>query len=98
MAKRTRRERRLETNKQNLFSPKTALVESPTAEEISSPTFSEEFVSAPAKSTQAAVVNNRKFAAVNFAQEYYYEYSELSKILVITVILFVVMIGLSFVI
>ncbi len=92
MAKRTRRERRLESDKQpDQFVPKAA----PVGESIPSPALSEEFVSTPA---MAAPLNNRKTVAVNFAQEYYYEYGELQKILIITAILFVAMMGMSFVI
>lgn len=90
MAKRTRRERRLEGDKQpGLFVPKAA----PVGESVPSPTVSEEFVPAPAV---AAPLNNRKTAFVNFAQEYYYEYGELQKILIITALLFVAMMAISF--
>ncbi|MBE7468119.1 MAG: hypothetical protein DPW09_13790 [Anaerolineae bacterium] len=95
MAKRTRRERRLEGDKQpGQFVPKTA----PAGENIPLPTLSEEFVPTPAMAAQAAPLNNRKTAAVNFAQEYYYEYGELRTILIITAILVVAMVGMSFVI
>lgn len=92
MAKRTRRERRFEGDKQpGQFAPKAA----PAEERVTSPALSEEFVPAPA---MAAPLNNRKTAAVNFAQEYFYEYGELQTILIITAILFVAMMAMSFVI
>jgi hypothetical protein len=95
MAKRTRRERRFEGDKQpRQFTPKAA----PAGEGMAAPALSEEFVPAPAMAAQAAPLNNRKTAAVNFAQEYYYEYGELKTILIITAILFVAMMGMSFVI
>jgi hypothetical protein len=95
MAKRTRRERRFEGDKQPpQFTPKAA----PAAETVLSPALNEEFVPAPAMAAQPAALNNRKAAAVNFAQEYYYEYGELKNILIITAILFVAMVGMSFVI
>ncbi|NJO00238.1 MAG: hypothetical protein HC875_42030 [Anaerolineales bacterium] len=90
MAKRTRRERRFEGDKQpGQFAPSAA----PAEERVTSPALSEEFVPAP-----AAPLNNRKTAAVNFAQEYFYEYGELQTILIITAILFVAMMGMSLVI
>src|SRR5262245_48075754 len=97
MAERTRRERRFDADRQKSFAPKAAPAESPTLDIVPAAGLTEEFVPAPMRVSQAAPMTNRKAAAlVNFAQEYYYEYSELSHILIITAILFVVMIGLSF--
>ncbi len=95
MAKKTRRERRFGTEKQTPFTPKAALAESPLGEATSA-VATEEFTPALPKVAEAVPVNNRKVAAINLAQEYYYEYKELTTILIITGILFVVMIGLSF--
>jgi len=96
MAKRTRRERRLEGDKPKQFTPKAAPAASLFVEEDSSVMTTEEFTSAPAKIAQTAPVNNRK--VVNFAQEYFYVYSELTTILIITALMFGVIMGLSFVI
>jgi hypothetical protein len=96
MAKRSRRERRLDLEKQKQLTPKAAPAELPALEAAASTTGPEEFTPAPAKMAQAAPLNNRK--AVNFAQEYYYVYGELVTILSLTVIMFAVMAGLSFVI
>ena len=91
MAKRSRRVRRQETEKQRQFaSPPMTSVELPAVEAV------EDEFPLPMKAAQAAPINNRK--VVNFAQEYYYVYPELRNIMIITAILFVVMIGLSFVI
>lgn len=99
MAKRTRRERRLEVEKQKPITPKAAPVEPPVVE-ADSPVISEIYAPASPKVAPAAPLSNRKAAApvVNFAQEYRHEYGELTTILTITAILFAVMIGLSFVI
>jgi hypothetical protein len=98
MAKRTRRERRLEVDKQKPVTPKTVPPEESTAD-LSAPLITEASTPALSKSAQATPLNNRKMAAeINFAQEYHYVYSELTIILIITAILFAVMIGLSFVI
>jgi hypothetical protein len=95
MAKRSRRERRQEPGKQRQFTPPPITpVESPTAE-VAPPVVRDELV-LPAKATQASPANNRK--TINFAQEYFYVYSELRNILIITVLMFAVMVGLSFVI
>jgi hypothetical protein len=92
MAKRSRRERRLETEKPKSFSPVyTPMESSLDAEEAMAPMM--------AKAAEPVLINNRKAtAAVNFAQEYFYVYSEFKTIFVITVIMFVVMVGLSYVI
>jgi len=95
MAKRSRRERRQEPGKQRQFTPPPITpVESP-AVEVAPPVVRDELV-LPVKAAQATPANNRK--AINFAQEYFYVYSELRNILIITVLMFVVMVGLSFVI
>lgn len=92
MAKRSRRERRLETDKQRPFSPIYTPTESSfEAEENIAPIMS--------RAAEAVAPTPRKAAtAVNFAQEYFYVYSEFKTIIVITVLMFVVMVGLSFVI
>jgi hypothetical protein len=95
MAKRTRRERRQGTEKQRQFtSPETTPVE-PTLAEAGPSLGGEEFPP-PLKAAQAASIGNRK--EINFAQEYFYVYTELRTILIITLIMFVVMAGLAFVI
>lgn len=90
MAKRTRRERRLETEKPR----QTPAVSFPVEPEVYTP-------AAPPsplmKAAEAVPANNRK-SIVNFAQEYFYVYRELVTIMAITILMFVVMIGLSFVI
>lgn len=96
MAKRSRRERRQEPGKQRQFtSPQITPVEASEAETASAVVAKNE-PAPPAKASQAAPANNRK--AINFAQEYFYVYGELRNILIITVLMFMVMAGLSFVI
>ena len=95
MAKRSRRERRQEPGKQRQFTPPPITpVESPAAE-VAPPVVRDELV-LPLKAAQATPANNRK--TINFAQEYFYVYSELRNILIITVLMIAVMVGLSFVI
>lgn len=92
MAKRSRRERRLDVEKQKPFTPKAAL-----APEVEpSPMPVEEFTPAVAKVAQPAPVSSRKVASINFAHEYYYVYHELITILILTALMFAVMAGLSF--
>ena len=97
MAKRSRRQRRQDIEKQKQFTPNAAPVEPPAAE-VQSPVRVrvEEFTPAPAKMTQPAPAATRKSAAINFAHEYHYVFRELTTILIITVIMVAVMIGLSF--
>ncbi len=90
MAKRTRRERRLETGKPR----PTPAVGFPTEPELYTPAATPP---PSAKAAEAAPANNRK-TSVNFAQEYFYVYREVTTILILTLLMFVVMIGLSFVI
>jgi hypothetical protein len=97
MAKRTRRERRFEVEKQKPLTPKATPVEPPVVE-AASPVVSEIYTPASPQVAQAAPLNNRKVAPViNFAQEYRHEYGELTTILIISGVMFAVMIGLSFV-
>lgn len=97
MAKRTRRERRLDVEKQKPAALKASPVE-PSLVEADSPVVSEIYTPVSPVAAQAAPLNNRKAAAVvNFAQEYRHEYRELTTILIISGIMFAVMIGLSFV-
>ncbi|MBI1878403.1 MAG: hypothetical protein HYR94_09285 [Chloroflexi bacterium] len=90
MAKRSRRERRLETEKQR----QTPAVSFPVEPEVYTPQLSPPPLT---KGAEAAPASSRK-TVVNFAQEYFYVYRELVTILIITVLMFVVMAGLSFVI
>ncbi len=90
MAKRSRRERRLEAGKQRQMSP----VSFPAESEVFTP---EVVPLLLAKASEATPANTRK-AMVNFAQEYFYVYRELVTILIITLLMFGVMVGLSFVI
>ena len=89
MAKRTRRERRQEIEKQRVPTP-----------EVVSPleTDSEDIPSGPATQvgTPIPAASNRK--EVNFAQEYYHVYVELRNIAIISVLMFVVMWALQFLI
>jgi hypothetical protein len=96
MAKRSRRQRRQEIEKQKQVTPGAAPAEPLAADVQSSTMVAEEFTPAPAKMTQPAPVTHRKSAAINFAHEYYYVFRELTTILIIAVIMVVVMIGLSF--
>ncbi len=90
MAKRSRRERRLETDKPRPFSPVYTPTEPAEAGQVPVPPIP--------RAAEPATVNARKVVAVNFAQEYFYVYSEFKTMLVITALMFVVMVGLSFVI
>ena len=87
MAKKSRRTRRLETQKQ----PKSTVVARPVIEEVAvTPA-----APAPApKKTEAAAIINHKI--VNFAQEYSYVYYEMRNVLVISVVMLVVLVVLSF--
>lgn len=96
MAKRTRRERRFEVEKQKPITPKAAPAETP-AVDTASPVMTELYTPASPRTAPAAPLNNRKAAAVNFAEEYRHEYRELTTILTISAIMFAVMIGLAFV-
>ncbi len=89
MAKRTRRERRQETDKRQAPTPGLF---SPLA------TDSEAIPSGPAAQLETPIspVPNRK--VVNFAQEYYHVYVELRNIVIISILLFVVMWALQFLI
>lgn len=90
MAKRSRRERRLETDRPRPFSSVYTPVEPAETAEVLVPPIP--------RAAEPALANGRKAAAVNFAQEYFYVYSELKTIIAITALMFVVMVGLSFVI
>ncbi len=102
MAKKSRRARRQEKQKQLSekptvadFPPPVTSVETPIATPVVvTPT--PEVVTPPAEPVKTASPTRRK--KVNFAQEYFYVYSELRGFLLITVVMFVVLVGLSFVI
>ena len=96
MAKRSRRERRLDVEKQRQFTPQAIPATTPAPEAEPSTMLTEEFISAPAKVSQPAPTSSRKAVTINFAHEYYYVYRELITVLIITVIMFAVMVGLSF--
>ena len=89
MAKRSRRERRQETDKRQVPTPGFS---SPLA------TDSEYIPSGPATQIDMPIpaVPNRK--VVNFAQEYYHVYVELRNIFIISILMFVVMWALQFLI
>jgi hypothetical protein len=90
MAKRSRRERRLETEKQRPIPGESV----PALAEAFEPVARLAMPTGP-KGAEAVTTNNKK-SVINFAQEYFYVYSELKTILVVTMLMFVVMIGLSF--
>jgi hypothetical protein len=87
MAKRTRRERRIGAGRRTGSSQ---LFEEAAEEIVEAET---PVVSAP---PVASPTNGR--SQVNFAQEYFYVFSEVRGLLIITAILFAVMIGLTFVV
>jgi hypothetical protein len=89
MAKRSRRERRQEIDKRRVPTP--GLFSLPATD-------SEDIPSGPAAQaeTPIAAAPNRK--VVNFAQEYYHVYVELRNIIVISILMFVVMWALQFLI
>jgi hypothetical protein len=89
MAKRSRRERRQETEKRRTTIPGAPEVVETNGQNIPSGPAAQ--VVAP---TLAA--SNRK--TVNFAEEYHYVYAELRNIIIIATLMLAVMIGLSFVI
>ncbi|HXV44037.1 MAG TPA: hypothetical protein VEC96_13300 [Anaerolineae bacterium] len=95
MAKRTRRERRQEIGKQRQSAPPHITPVETAVAEAAPSTVGDEFPP-PLKAAQAASINNRK--ALNFAQEYFYVYSELKNVLIITALMLAVMVGLAFVI
>ena len=89
MAKRSRRARRQQIEKQKqktpgITTPQDTLATVPDA------------AAASAKMVDLGPSTSRK--AVNFAQEYFYVYRELRNIFIIAVLMFVVLVGLSFVI
>ncbi len=104
MAKKSRRARRQEKQKQRQFSEKPTVADFPppvtsvetpiAAPQVVTPT--PKAVTPLAEPVKAASPTRRK--KVNFAQEYFYVYSELRGFLLITVIMFAVLVGLSFVI
>jgi hypothetical protein len=89
MAKRTRRERRQEIDKRRVPTPGLF---SPLA------TDSQDIPSGPAAQIEVPIpaASNRK--VVNFAQEYYHVYVELRNIIIISILMFVVMWVLQFLI
>ena len=81
MAKKSRRTRRQESQKQ----PKPTPPSQPLTVEAPAP------VAEPAESAPAA---NRK--GINFAQEYFHVYFDMRNVLIISALMFVVLIALSF--
>jgi hypothetical protein len=90
MAKRSRRARRQQAGKQKQRIPETTTAKV-TPADVGTPdtTVFTETVD-PGPSTRRKVVN--------FAREYFYVYRELRNIFIIAVLMFVVLVGLSFVI
>ena len=91
MAKRSRRARRQRAEKQRRNVPSTPAVETAPV----SITTKDTAASIPATNDTSQSVSRR---TVNFLQEYFYVYGELRNIFIIAVLMFVVLIGLSFVI
>ncbi len=89
MAKRTRRERRLDIDKQQTPSQLFDEADDEVAAEVKTP--------AAVTVKPAAVAGNGR-NVINFAQEYFYVFSEVRSLLIITGILFAVMVGLTFVV
>jgi hypothetical protein len=90
MAKRSRRARRQQIEKQKRKAPDTTTAKvTPAGVATPDTTVSTETVD-PGPSTRRKVVN--------FAQEYFYVYRELRNIFMIAVLMFAVLVGLSFVI
>lgn len=89
MAKRSRRERRQEVDSRRVPTPNIA---APLADN------SQDIPADPAiyTGTSTPAAPNRK--AVNFAQEYYHVYVELRNIVIISILMFVVMWALQFLI
>lgn len=91
MAKRSRRARRQESqkSKQQKVTTPAPVAEAPVVvAEVTAPT---------APKAEAAPPPSRK-SLVDFTHEYYYVYSEIRSFLLIVVLMFVLMAGLSFVI
>ncbi len=88
MAKRTRRPRRLEFEKPRQTVPS---VEVPEAGRGAAPALN-------GASPALTRAQSTEKAMLNLAEEYYHVYRELRNILIITVVMFAVMVGLSFVI
>ena len=95
MAKKSRRIRRQESEKQrNQMAVGPRVLSSPVAEpEVAPQSYITGPVTLPAKAVDP---NPRK--SVNFAQEYFYVYNELQHIVIIAILMFIVMAGLSFLI
>lgn len=87
MAKKSRRTRRQEIQKQ----PKPVVAAQPEVTEVAAVPKE----AAPViQEAQAGPVNNRK--TINFAQEYFYVYYDMRNVLIISVLMFVVLVALSF--
>jgi len=95
MAKRSRRVRRQESQKRQRTDTQPFEVAAPAATTAPAPVRSSQ--AAPAvQPTPAEASVSRKL--VTFAEDYYYVYSDLGSFLIITVVMFAVLVGLSFVI
>lgn len=84
MAKRSRRARRQESQKQTPVAPQTPVTPKPAPVKPAAP------VPVAGKAT---ALNGK---VVNFAQEYFYVYHDLRNVLIISVLMLVVLVGLSF--
>lgn len=89
MAKRSRRERRQETEKRRPGIPGAPEMVETRMQTISPGPAAQVVAPTPAASSRRGI---------NFAQEYHYVYAELRNIAIISILMLAVMIGLSFVI
>ena len=89
MAKRSRRDRRLESNKspRTTPQPRPATAATPVTEAKASPVSEAPLIEA---------APTRKM--VDFAREYFYVFQELQTIAIVAVVMFIVLIGLSYII
>lgn len=92
MAKKSRRIRRQESEKQRNQMAGPRVPAAPVAEPEVAP---QTYVSSPVTPPVKAVDSNPR-KSINFAQEYFYVYNELQHIVIIAILMFIVMAGLSF--
>lgn len=97
MAKRSRRARRQISQKQRqTVTERQPVPAAPPATTVDTPAVAAEVTPSPVEEAGVKPSNARK--VVDFAREYFYVYSEIRIFLIIAVLMFIVLVGLSFVI
>jgi hypothetical protein len=96
MAKKSRRTRRQESQKRQRTDTQPFEAAAPVPPTAAAPIRTPKASTPAVQPTPAEAPVSRKLVA--FAEDYYYVYSDLGSFLIITVVMFAVLIGLSFVI